>query len=323
MQKRWYDFLYVKSPIIKIGLGTLAILLTLGVIALQLLMEEPRMEAQNASWEGRSIEIGADLFANNCASCHGIEGKGLQGVAPALDSRYFFSQRLNDVGFTGTQDQYVGLTLHAGRPSKVDTQWANVMATWGNEFGGPLRADQIDHLVSFVMNWEETALAQTPEEDPWQFFQDALSKQLPYDPSEPGYQTKLDQAVAAAEAAGVSNYSIGGVEVQAPTADEAADAGPRAPEELFTTMACIGCHNLDQDQTPDNRGITAPNLGNLAEVAGDMVPGQDAATYVYNSIVAPNDYIVEGYLPGVMTQNFAEQMSEEEIQGMVDWLLSR
>ena len=322
-QKRWYNFLYVRSPIAKIGIATLAILLSLAVILFQGLIEEPRMEAQTASWDGRSIEIGAELYGNNCASCHGLDGKGLPVVAPALNSRYFFTQRLDDVGWSGSLEQYVALTLHAGRPSKTSTQWANVMPTWGNEFGGPLRGDQIEHLTAFVLNWEEDALAQTPEEDPWQFFQDSLSRQLPYSPDEPGYDLKLEQAVAAAEAAGVSNYSIGGVEVTAPAEDATADAGPRDPDVLFASMGCAGCHNLAVDQTDSEIGQPGPHMGNIAETAPTRVEGQDAETYLYNSIVAPNDYLVPGYMANIMTQTFADQMSEEEIQGMVEWLLNQ
>ena len=51
--------------------------------------------------------------------------------------------------------------------------------------------------------------------------------------------------------------------------------------------------------------------------------GEDAQTYVHNSIVNPSAYVVEGYTDGIMPQNFSEQMSEEEINGLVDWLLSR
>ncbi|MCB0157953.1 MAG: c-type cytochrome [Caldilineaceae bacterium] len=324
MQKPWYSIFYVRSPIIKIGLGILFVLLSLLVVAFQGFIEEPRMQAQTASWDGRSIEIGAELFGNNCASCHGPDGKGLPNVAPALHSRYFFTQRLADVGWSGSLGQYVELTLHAGRPSKTDTQWVNIMPTWGNEFGGPLRADQISHLVAYVLNWEEDAVAQTPEEDPWQFFQDALSKQLPYSPDEPGYDQKVAQAIAAAEAAGAVGYSIGGVEAQAPAEDAgAAPSGPRDPETLFTSMGCIGCHNLNEPQTADNRGPVGPNMGNLAENAANRVAGEDAQTYVHNSIVNPSAYVVEGYTDGIMPQNFSEQMSEEEINGLVDWLLSR
>ena len=36
-----------------------------------------------------------------------------------------------------------------------------------------------------------------------------------------------------------------------------------------------------------------------------------------------NAYVVEGYVAGIMPQNFSETMSEDEINGLVTWLLSR
>lgn len=323
MRKPWYSIFFIKSPIAKIGIGILSVLLGLALMAFLGGVEEQRMEAQTASWDGRSIEKGADLYYGNCASCHGFDGKGLPNVAPALNSRYFFSQRTDDVGWAGTLKQYVEGTVHSGRPSKTATQWANVMPTWGNAVGGPLRSDQVDHLVNYVLNYEEEALAQTPEEDPWQFFQDALSKQLPYDPSEPGYDMKLEQALAAAEAAGAVGYEIGGVAAEIPEEDaNAGPAEPRSPEDLFTAMACSGCHNMDAPQDDSNKGPVGPNLGNLAENASNRVAGEDANTYVHNSLVAPNDFVVAGYTPGIMPQDFSTKMTAEEIDSLVTWLLA-
>jgi mono/diheme cytochrome c family protein len=37
------------------------------------------------------------------------------------------------------------------------------MPTWSQEYGGPLRPDQIDSLVSFVMNWQD----QAPDVNAW------------------------------------------------------------------------------------------------------------------------------------------------------------
>lgn len=281
------------------------------------------MEAQTESWHGRSTELGAGLYANNCASCHGLDGKGLPAVAPALNSRYFFAQRLNDVGWAGSQEQYVLLTLHAGRPSKVRTQWANIMPTWGTNFGGPMRNDQVQDVTNYVMNWQETALLQTPEEDPWQFFQDALSRELPYMPDEPGFDEQVQKALAAATAAGAVNYSIAGADAPPPADMEEGAVTVRDPETLFSTMGCIGCHNLDLPQDDDNKGPVGPNLANIAENASNRIAGVDADEYVYQSITAPNDYIVTGYNAGIMPQNLAEQMSDEEIQGLVTWLLAR
>ena len=316
--KPWYHALYVRSPLAKIGYGILAVVLTLGVILFLSLFENSRMEAQAESWEGRSIEIGASLFAGNCSSCHQLDGKGAIGVAPALHSKYFFEQRLSDVGWNNSLEQYIQSTLYAGRPSKGGRgyQWSAVMPTWSQKFGQPLRDDQIVNVTNYVLNWEESALAQTPEEDPWIFFQDTLSTGLPYDPTEPGYEEKVQAALAAAEAAGVSEYTLG-EETFTIEQTASADGDARAPQELYVSMGCQGCHSLDDPDTI----LAGPYQGDLHETAGTRVEGLTAEEYVYQSIVAPNEYIVDGYVAGVMPQTFSEQMSEAEIRGLVDWML--
>jgi mono/diheme cytochrome c family protein len=290
-------YLYIRSPILKILLGIAALLIAFAVILLITVTEEPRMELQTANWDARSIENGAELYANNCSSCHGMDGKGLPGVAPALQSHYFFTQRLDDVGWAGSMEQYVALTVAAGRPSKTSTQWAQIMPTWGNEYGGPFRPDQVQQVTNYVLNWQDAALQQTAEQDPWQPFRD-ISKP-------------------------VEAQTIGDVVISETT--EVAQEGPRTPAVLWGAsidgMGCIGCHNLAEDQTADNRGLVGPHMGNLMDRAGSIVAGEDAETYIYNSIVNPNAHISEGYTSGIMPQNFTERMSEEEIQSMVEWLM--
>jgi cytochrome c551/c552 len=139
------------------------------------------------------------------------------------------------------------------------------------------------------MNWQLEALEQTPEEDPWIAFQDTPSRAAP-----------------------------GGA---APAAEAAAE-GPRAPEDIFVTLGCAGCHNLDQPQTDANRGPVGPHLGNLAENAATRVTGQDASEYVHTSILHPNDYIVPGYPANIMPQNLADRITQEELDMLVEWLLS-
>ncbi|MEZ4673230.1 MAG: c-type cytochrome [Caldilineaceae bacterium] len=270
------------------------------------------MAAQAASWEGRSIEKGAELFSNNCSNCHGADGKGLPNVAPALNSKYFFTQRLADVGWSGSQADYIRLTLISGRPSKIGAQWAQMMPTWSNRVGGPLRDDQINHLVNFVMNYQSSALEQTAAEDPWQCFKGAPTKIGEGDKSPDALQIKICGTDGSSALPGEP----------LPVAEEAAPSdGPREPAALFVSMGCSGCHNLNVNQDANNQGQPGPNMGNLPETAGNRVPGEDAQTYVHNSIVNPNEFVNPGYIAGIMPQNFADQMSEEEIQGLVDWLL--
>lgn len=312
MRKPWYHFLYIRSPLVKIFLGAVGAMLSVVLVIFQFAIEEPRMQAQADNWNGRSIEKGAELFANNCANCHGADGKGLPNVAPALNSKYFFTQRIVDAGWAGTLNDFVELTVAAGRPSKVNKQWAQIMPTWSSQFGGPLRGDQVEHVTNFVMNWREAALAQSAEEDPFQCFQ--------------GVPTKAQEGDKSPEALNIKVCAEDGTAVMPgeplPTpAPVAESTGPRPPQELFMAMGCSGCHNLTLDQTPDAQGQPGPNMRNLHETAGQRVPGQDAATYVHNSIVNPNEFVNPGYIAGIMPQNFSEQMSEEEINGLVQWLL--
>lgn len=312
MRKPWYHILYVRSPILKIFLGIVGVMASVVLVLFQFYTEEPRMAAQAANWEGRSVEKGAELFANNCANCHGADGKGLPNVAPALNSKYFFAQRLTDLGWSGSMADYVELTLIAGRPSKINTQWAQIMPTWSRAVGGPLREDQIIHLVNYVVNWEDAALQQTAAEDPYQCFRGVPTKEGEGDNSPDALQIKIcledGTAIMPGDPIPVAQ-------------EEAPSEGPREPAALFVSMGCSGCHNLNEDQSSTSIGQPGPHMGNLPETAGDRVPGQDAATYVHASIVNPNEYVNEGYVSGIMPANFADQMSEEEINSLVEWLL--
>lgn len=293
MKRPWYRFLYIRSPLVKIGLAMLSVLVMIGLLLFMGLGENKRMEVQAANFDGRSIQNGAAIFNSNCSSCHGPDGKGLPGVAPALHSRYFFEQRIKDLEFTGSLKDYIKLTVAAGRPNVKKSQWAQMMPTWSNRFGGPLRDDQVEDVANFVLNWQDDALQQTAETDPWQPFQNA-----------PMTDIYTGQAVTTTE-----------------TAAAAPSGAPRPPQELFLKdMGCSGCHNINAPQTDTEKGTVAPNLGNIQDHAGTREPGKDAATYLHESIVNPNAFTVPGYNP-VMPQDFAQKMSPEEIDSLVQWLL--
>lgn len=293
--------LFVKSPILKIALGILGALGCIILLGLVLATENVRMADQTDNWAAREIENGALLFANNCANCHGPDGKGLPGVAPALNSHYFFTDtgRLIDVGYIGSLESYVRLTVAAGRPSKSNSQWAQKMPTWGSQFGGPMRGDQVVEVTKYVMNFRDAALAQTPEEDPFQPYTDVK-------------KPVGEQSIAV----------LMGAEPPAPAeAAPAAESGVRSPVDLYTVMACVACHVMDQPQDAANRGPVGPNMGNLAENAAVRVDGMSAEEYIYQSITEPSAFMVEGYADGIMPKDFTTKMSEEEIRGLVAWLL--
>ena len=291
----------VRSPIAKIMWGILSSLVGIIALLLVLVSEVPRMEAQTVNWEGRSIENGAILFSNNCLICHGPNGQGILGKGPGLNSYYFFTDtgRLADVGWVGSLEDYVKLTIAAGRPSKYETQWPEVMPTWAGQFGGPLRGDQVEDLVLYVMNWGESALAQNPEEDPFQPFEDVVQA-TEFQNAAFLFLTEEEQAAA------IEEYKARNI---------------RLPQDLWQSEACFACHNLAERQL-DVAGQSGPNMADLYQRAASRVEGMTAEEYIYQSIVDPRAYVVATYEEvGEMPQNFAEKLSEDEIQGLVAWLL--
>jgi mono/diheme cytochrome c family protein len=63
------------------------IMILIGWVAIN---ENPRMASFTLQFEARAVERGGGLFAANCATCHGTDGLGILGRAPALNSPHLF-----------------------------------------------------------------------------------------------------------------------------------------------------------------------------------------------------------------------------------------
>jgi hypothetical protein len=96
----------------------------------------------------------------------------------------------------------------------------------------------------------------------------------------------------------------------------------REPKVLYISMGCIDCHYLEE---PEDgillNNLIAPALGRLPELAASRVNGLDAVSYVHTSIVDPDAYVVDGYEAGIMPLTYADEMTEAEINALVQWLL--
>jgi len=94
-------------------------------------------------------------------------------------------------------------------------------------------------------------------------------------------------------------------------------------QALFNTFqdaanyACSNCHLPDSEET--NIG---PGLLNIKDRAASRVPGQSAAEYIYQSIIDPLAYIVEGFDPELMPKNWQEIYTQLEIFDIVAYLLT-
>lgn len=80
---------------------------------------------------------------------------------------------------------------------------------------------------------------------------------------------------------------------------------------------CGSCHSVIDDAV-----IVGPSMVGVATRASGRVQGQDARTYLYGSILHPNDHVVEGFKEGLMPQTFGKQLTGEELDAVVAYLLT-
>jgi hypothetical protein len=64
-------------------------------------------------------------------------------------------------------------------------------------------------------------------------------------------------------------------------------------------------------------------LSQIGTDAATMVPDLSAEEYLGQSIQEPNAFIVEGFQPNIMPQNFSELISPEQLDDLVAFLLAQ
>lgn len=135
----------VDDPLLDRGLGRH---LAAGAVLLVLLaaafptyrvVEAGRRARTLAGRNEAEVILGRQLWAANCAECHGDSGEGED--APALNAKEFFAE--------ATQ-QRIHQIIQVGVPGSD-------MDAWWNEFGGPLTDQQIRGLVAYILSWAATA----------------------------------------------------------------------------------------------------------------------------------------------------------------------
>jgi cytochrome c551/c552 len=97
-----------------------------------------------------------------------------------------------------------------------------------------------------------------------------------------------------------------------------ATANPSNGQTLALANGCVGCHAVDPAIQ-----MTGPNWHDIGNVAVNRIATYGPALYLYESIVAPNAYIVPGYAPNIMPQNYDQILSEQDLADMVAYLLAQ
>lgn len=295
---------------LRILTGLISFLIMLSVCAITGILDITQLGARDQNFRGRSIEAGAKLYAEQCSRCHGLDGKGQDGIAPALNTEYFLgkvehkinetnvlelvpvkdSARMKEIGWTGTVLNYIKGVTAAGVPLKSNSNWAEQHPTFAQAYGGNLREDQVNDVSNYVYNW-----AQEPYTG-----EDAIKA---FVPGEGGSPKPTAVPLTAEQEAG---------------------------KQLISTKGCNACHAIKGVAV----GAVGPGLNKIYADAQTVITQADykaagkATTpedYIHESIVAPNLYIYPKCpqgpcASGIMPQNFKDILTPAELKALVTYL---
>jgi mono/diheme cytochrome c family protein len=274
---------------LEILLGALMVLITSVLVLFYGLNEEQRMAEAEQAQHARAIEQGAVLFEAQCSRCHGTQGLGIPGLCPPLNDRYFFDQRLEEVGWSGTQEDYIVATVSSGRlastrPQEYPGQGTPAMPAFSEHYGGPLRDDQVRNIAAFIMNWEETATEVV----------------MPTPPEGPVVGTDLTKELPEGDAA--------------------------AGETLATSLGCTACHITTPTGPAWLPSDGQPGVGERAETEFTLPEYTGNATtpeqYLFESIVDPNVFVVSPFASGLMPATYGNTLTDQNMADLIAYLLS-
>jgi cytochrome c2 len=283
----------------RVIVGTLSLIITMIVLGYVAVTEQDRMAQFTTAYAGRQVEAGASLFETNCMRCHGLDGKGT-GLAPALNTPDLLTngKRLTEIGWSGSVRDYIHATIAGGRPrpSLQFKDFPQRMPTWSQEFGGPLRDDQIQSITDFILNWG------------------------------PAYANATAEPTVAITPVGAD------ITQQLPTGDAA--QGEALVTTLGCTACHIGAAGTTTTIGPNWKPTTENNNEGVATRAEARFKAPDykggaknAMQYLFESIVNPDAYIVPGgttYVgadgKSVMPHDFATRMSPEMMAHVLAYL---
>ncbi|MCS6847263.1 MAG: c-type cytochrome [Anaerolineae bacterium] len=308
---------YRPSFTVRILTGLISMLILLSVCTFIGLADRTRLNVRATEFDARSIEAGAKVYFDQCARCHGPNGEGVEGLGPALASEQFVgrielvrddmqmqsikvvqpSERIKQIGWSGTLEDYIIAVTEAGIPIKTSNVWDVTHPTFSERLGGPLRGDQIRNVASFIVNY---GLNPLPNDQ-------AL---LPPAPGEGMAPRPTPVPLTAEQEAG---------------------------KQVYLAKGCAACHAIRGVGAQGALGPNLTRIGSVAEerIASesyktnlkDQPPATTAAEYIRQSILHPNAYIVaqcpQGPCQaGLMPQNYEQQLTPEELNNLVDYLSS-
>jgi len=277
---------------IEITIGIILVLATSLIVLFYGLGEEDRMAEYALAHEAQAVEVGAELFEAQCSRCHGTQGLGIPGLCPPLNDRNFFDNRMGEVGWQGTIEDYIVATASSGRltstrPQLYPGEGVPAMPSFHENFGGPLREDQIRSIATFIMNWEATA-----------------------------------EVVEVAEVTGPAEGEAIGTDIN----QEMPEGDPAAGEALAESLGCTACHVAAPTGPAwfPNEEFPTPISERAAERIEDPNYTGSATTpeqYLLESIIQPGAYIVTGYTD-IMPHTYSDTLTPQDVADLIAYMLT-
>ena len=272
---------------IEITIGIILTFIMTVVLVAYGMNENQRMQLFDKQEKGKAIEVGAGLYETNCKGCHGVQGEGTEGLWPPLNYPFFFNGRLKEVGWTGTQEDYIIATVSSGRavstrPDKYPGSGTPAMPAWSERYGGPLRDDQIKNIAAFIMNWQATA------------------GEVPEPPVTTGQPAGTD------------------ITAELP-------AGDVTHGEQLASQNCFVCHVTTAAGPAWAASADQPGIGDRAATRIEQSDYTGTATsaeqYLFESIVLPGTFLVSPF-QNLMPADYGTKLTLQDVANLIAYLLT-
>lgn len=197
--------------------------LTFAVLGAYFLNESNRAEEAEEEITERIAERGARLFAQNCRTCHGVEGlgSGEGAIAPPLNSESFFivddlnkdrfarefntggELEVTPAGEIAGLENFLFNTIACGRRGTF-------MPPWSQQFGGTLSTTQVNQLVTLITEgrWDLAEEAGLEADEESGVVEDALFNLSPYGPDPEDEEDEGDREAFDEEFEGMTPHEI-------------------------------------------------------------------------------------------------------------------
>ena len=184
-------------------------------------------------------------------------------------------------------------TISGGGPlPSAGTTYPQRMPTWSQEFGGPLRIDQVRDLTNFVLNWEIA------------------------------YEQGINPTVPEISTIPIESVGTDLITPELPSGDAAAG------EELTTTLGCVACH-IQTDVGPawlaeaDPNGMGIGTRAALRTEASEYTGNASTAEqYLRESIVLPDSFVVDDYPPSTMVMTYGDTLDKQDLANLIAYLMT-